>query len=150
MTAWWKEAAKSYSVRTQRSGRNLNVLSLHATILLISAWVSGSRIELKIGSNSATPFRNISKILCGSKSVCSEVSSCSGPNVCTDSDLLQSNQVDCLDSMHQNRFPTVCRKTSTMSGPGPVAVCNLWPRNAWQQRKSLEIAEIAIHASGLV
>src|ERR1700674_546923 len=106
------------------SDLNRNFPSSSETMLLISEWVSGSRIELKIGSNSVTPLRNISKILCRFKSIGSEVSSCSGPNVCTGSDLLQSNHADCWDSMHQNRFPTVCRKTSTISVPEPVVDCN--------------------------
>src|SRR5580700_8228166 len=127
------------------SDLNLNFPSASATMLLISEWVSGSKIELKIGSNSVTPLRNISKILCRSRSVGSEVSSWAGPKVGTDCDLPLSNHNDCRVSKHQNRVPTVCRRTSTMSLPSFFVTCGCSPRKAWQQRKSEAIAEIAIH-----
>src|SRR3984893_13834943 len=130
------------------SDLNLNFPSSRETMLLISEWVSGSKIELKSGSISLTPLRNISKILCRSKSVGSSVSSWAGPNVATGCDLWQSSHDDCWVSKHQNKVPTVCRRTSTMSVPGPLAACDFSPRKVWQQRRSEEIAEIAIHASG--
>src|SRR5580700_1697574 len=130
------------------SDLNLNFPSASATMLLISEWVSGSKIELKIGSNSVTPLRNISKILCRSRSVGSDVSSWAGPNVGTGCDFPQSNHHDCRASKHQNKVPTVCRRTSTMSVARPFVACDFSPRKAWQQRKSEEIAEIPIHASG--